>query len=597
MPSKKTESVDFRINILLSFFVFGAILLSAKLFIIQVLNHEKYKAMAQEQYWESQNIPSKRGDILSAEGLPLASTQTYYLLYVEPRKISDKYEFAKKTVAVLADIKSNGDVKAREELINSFQERVDTILSSNLVWAIVTKELNPDQKNRIEEAGIEGLGFEEEPVRYYPDGNLASHVLGFVASDESGQKVGYFGVEGDLDGELRGKDGKILQEKDALGDPILLGGYKKVDPINGRDIVLTINRSVQYMVEKKLKEGVEYYSAESGSVVVMNPNTGNIIAMANHPAYNPAEFNEKQGADYISEDSDKKRVERRNLSISTTYEPGSVLKPLTISSALDMGKIIPESTFNDEGPVKYSDYYIDNWNGQHHGVQNVIQLLQKSNNIGAAWVGHLIGPQSLTEYLRKFGLGEKTNIELQGEDTGIVRDYKTLTDIDLANISFGQGISATPLQMLNAFNVFINGGELIVPRVVDKIIDGEKEIEIPVKKVRRVVSKRTADTMVELLVLAVEGGEAKFFNTKNYKIGGKTGTAQIPFNGKYDPQKTNATFVGFFAGTRNISMIVRLEQPTKSIYAAETAVPLWMSIAEELANYFGITPDKYQPES
>ena len=592
MPSKNFENADLRINVLLFFFVAGAVLLAGKLFIIQVLNHEKYKSIAQEQYWDSQNIPSKRGDILSKDGLPLASTQTYYLLYMEPKKIKDKYTFVNNTVNLLSEVKSNGDLKKKVELADVFQERINSILRSDLIWAVVTKELNPDQKNKIMDIGIEGLGFEEEPVRYYPNGTLASHVLGFVASDESGQKVGYFGVEGDLDRELRGKDGKVLQEKGALGDPILLGGYKKLDPINGRNIVLTINRSIQYMVETKLKEGVEGYNAMSGSVIIMNPSTGNIIAMANYPTYNPSVFNEEIETVKGLEEPSRKDLERRNLSISATYEPGSVMKPFTVSSALDIGKITPESTFNDEGPVKYSDYYIDNWNGQHHGVQNVIQLLQKSNNIGAAWVGHLVGTKDLTDYLRRFGFGEKTNIELEGEDTGSVRDYKTLTDIDLANISFGQGISATPLQVLNGFNVFINGGELVVPRIVDKIVDEGKEIEIPVKSVRRVISKRTADTMVELLVLAVEGGEAKFFNTKNYKIGGKTGTAQIPFGGKYDPQKTNATFVGFFAGTRDISMIVRLEQPTKSIFAAETAVPLWMSIAEELANYFGITPDK-----
>src|SRR3989344_5030146 len=592
MPVKKVENADFRINMLLIFFVAGAVILAGKLFIIQVLSHEKYKNLAQEQYWDSQNITSKRGDLLSHDGFRLASTQTYYLLYVEPKKVTDKLIFVKKAVELLAEVKSEGDSKKKTELAGVFRERLDNIMSSDLVWAIVTKELNPEQKNKILEAGIEGLGVEEEPVRYYPNGTLAAHVLGFVASDESGQKVGYFGVEGDLDRELRGKDGKVLQEKGALGDPILLGGYKKLDPINGRDVVLTINRSVQYMVENKLKEGVEKYDAASGSVIVMNPDTGNVIAMANYPTYNPSVFNEEKKAIEDINETFRKETERRNLGISATYEPGSVMKPFTISSALDMGKIVPESTFNDEGQVKYSDYYIDNWNGQHHGVQNVIQLLQKSNNIGAAWVGHLVGARDLTDYLKKFGFGEKTNIELEGEDTGSVRDFKSLTDIDLANISFGQGISATPLQVLNGFNVFINGGELIVPRVVDKILDNEKEIEIPVKRVRRVVTKKTADTMIELLVLAVEGGEAKFFNTKNYKIGGKTGTAQIPFEGKYDPNKTNATFVGFFAGTRDISMIVRLEQPTNSIFAAETAVPLWMSIAEELANYYGITPDK-----
>jgi cell division protein FtsI/penicillin-binding protein 2 len=196
----------------------------------------------------------------------------------------------------------------------------------------------------------------------------------------------------------------------------------------------------------------------------------------------------------------------------------------------------------------------------------------------------------------KFGLGTKTGIDLQGEDSGILHDYSSWTDIDLATASFGQGISATPLQVLNAFNVLANGGKYLRPRIVYRIVTDGKTVEIPVKQLRQVISKGTSDTITDMLIKTVDGGEAKFFNLKTYKIAGKTGTAQIPVGGKYDPSKTNATFVGYLSESRRFSMIVRLDKPVTSIYASETAVPLWMKITGDLVKYFGIAPDRSQVE-
>ena len=458
----------------------------------------------------------------------------------------------------------------------------------DLYWVALQHNVSPFQRDAITKLGITGLGFEDEPTRYYPENELAANVLGFVAENDRGENRGYFGVEGYFDGDLRGKDGRIIEERDAVGAPILVGGYKKVDPIDGGKIVLSIDRVTQYIVEKRLKEGVEKYDAKSGSVIVADSQNGNVLAMANYPTYNPADFSD------IEESSDtqkRKKVERRNLSISQTYEPGSVMKPFTIAAAIDLGKVTPETTFNDEGSINYSGYYINNWDGKHYGVQNIIQLLQKSNNIGAAWVGHQLGSTNLYTYLSKFGFGKETGIELEGEDTGILRDSQAWTDIDLANISFGQGISATPLQVIMGFNSLINGGNLYQPRIVTSIANNGKTLTIPARLVRKTVSKKTSDTLVDLLVKAVAGGESKYFNIKNYIVGGKTGTAQIPINGKYDPSKTNSTFVGFFLQGKRLSMIVRLEEPTTSIYAAETAVPLWMILAQDLAQYYGMTPD------
>lgn len=591
----KIKEDNFRINVLNIVFLCAALLFIVRLFTIQVLGHEKYKALAQGQYWDFQNLPARRGDILSSDGFTLAGTQTHYLLYAEPNKIKDKDKFADRLAEVIVKIKNVEELK-KEQRFYEIKGSIYKSITPTLFWVALIRNLTPPEKEQIEKEKIEGLGFEEEPVRYYPEGTLNSHVLGFVASNEKGEKQGYYGIEGYFDGDLRGKSGRIIEEKDALGNPILAGAYKKISPINGRNIVLTINRSVQYMVEKRLKEGVEKYDAMAGSVIVMNPLTGEVIAMANYPTFDPSNFNdmsqESTSENKNSNKDTRQKLQRRNISIAETYEPGSVIKALTVSTAIDTNKVKPETTFEDKGPVNYSGYNIDNWNNRHLGTQTVIQLLQKSNNIGAAWVGHQVGSKSIYKYFKKFGLGEKTGIELEGEDTGQLRDYNEWRDIDLATISFGQGISATPLQVLTAFNVIANGGNLVQPKVVTRIIDEDKIIPIPYRSVRRVISEETSETMITMLVSAVDDGESKFFNLKNYQIAGKTGTAQIPVDGKYDPSRTNATFVGFLAGSKKFSMIVRIDRPTSSIYAAETAVPLWMQITEDLVKYYGIPPDK-----
>lgn len=589
----------YRIRTLQYVFIVLFLIVDFKLFTTQVLGHQKYEKLAYDQHWTQQEIPAARGDILTSDGYLLAGTQYNYLMYGEPNRITDKYSIAHKLAEIVSKLKADAkkmekdnDVKS-EDLFSYYYDKYYKMLDQNLMWIGLEKGLTPLEKEEIDKANIVGIGFEEDPVRYYPEGSLSSHILGFIASSENGEKTGYFGIEGKFNEDLKGKPGRVVQEIDALGNPILAGGYKKSDPSSGRDVVLTINRTVQYLVEKKLTEGVQKYGAVSGTAIVMDPATGDILAMANYPTYYPNDF--KIPENEFEKDTDfRKAVEKRNLAISQTYEPGSVMKPLTVAAGIDLGLMTPETTFEDNGPVWYYEYKIDNWNGQHHGTQNLIQLLQKSNNIGAAWVGHQVGAKKLYEHLKNFGIGSITGIDLEGEDTGLLSNYKEWSDIGLANISFGQGISTTPLQVLNSFNALVNGGYLIEPKIISKVIDDEKgeTLDIPTKIVRRVIKEETSKTLVSMLEEAASGGEASYFVSKQYKIAGKTGTAQIPVNGEYDPNKTNGTFIGYMSGSKRFSMIVKLEEPRPKIYAAETAVPVWMDIANELVKYYGIVPDK-----
>lgn len=589
--SSSAPNVNRNISYILILFGCAFSVLVLKLFFLQVLDHKKYSVLAQNQYKGSQEIPARRGDILSSDGYVLAGTQDYYLMYGEPNIVKDKSgtaELLAKTVSVEETTETSGANSQALLYANKFSKYSEA-LKNDLLWVPLERSLPPTLREKISDLHISGIGFEVVPKRFYPEQSLASHVLGYVASDEKGENTGYYGIEGSFNEDLKGRVGRILEEVDATGAPILVGNYRKVPAIEGRSIYLTINRALQFMVEKRLKEGVENYDAISGTAIVMDPFTGDILAMANYPTYIPSDFSSTPVP--LKDSPFRNTINKENLAISLNYEPGSVIKPLTVAAAINDGLITPDTEYEDSGPVNYSGKMVDNWDHKHWGTMNIVKLLQKSNNIGAAWVGTKVGNKRLYEYFKNFGLGEKTRVDLEGEEAGVLHDYKNWTDIDLANASFGQGLLTTPLQILNAFNVFANGGYLLQPKIVSKIVDNGKVIEIPTKNLRRVISKSTSEQMISLLEKAAAGGEAAWFVTKDYRIAGKTGTAQIYDNG-YDNNRTNATFVGFLAGEKKLSVIVKVQEPHKHIYASETAAPIWMEISGDLVKYYGIAPDK-----
>ncbi len=571
-----------------------ALVLVVQLFNLQVLQFRSYKVLADLQHFRESPVPAKRGQIFSQDNSPLVSNKTSYLLFAEVNKVINTIKTAKKLADVLFDPNSYDDLEKKRGLGNlkkefeaGLKERIE---NQGLVWVSLAKKLNEEKKHLLESYELSGLGFEEEFRRSYPEGNLASFVLGFVGSAESGVEKGYYGIEGFYDGDLKGKGGKVVEERSASGLPILSGDYKEIKAADGRDLVLTLNRSIQFLVEKRLKEGVEKYQAKSGTVIVMDPFTGAIMAMASYPDFDPGNW--ENFAKNYSEDMKDRNLIFRNPAISETYEPGSVMKALTISAGVDLGLITPQTEFDDNGPIIASGNTVNNWDKKHHGRQNIIQLLQKSNNIGAAFVGKKLGSERLREYFVRFGLGTQTGIDLAGEDTGVLKTLSQWRDIDLVTAAFGQGISTTPLQLVSAFTVIANGGVLYKPYIVSQIRDGIKTVPFKPVKARQVLSPDKAKIMIDLLTAAAEGGEGKFFVLKKYRVAGKTGTAQIPLEGQYDPDKTNTTFIGFLPNNLKFVMLVRLKEPTTSVYAAETAVPLWMEITKDLTSFFAIPPDR-----
>ena len=597
-----------RLNSLLILFLSLLIIITGRLFQLQVLGHEKFSVLAAKQHWGSAEIPAARGRVFSADGFPLVENQIAYLVYGEPPNINNvttaaqrlgevlweenpKFEIRNSSASGdslnLKQIQSTNDLNSKHEEI----ERIEGALSQNLQWVPLAHKVSPETKEKIEALGIEGIGFEEEPKRFYPEKTLAAHLLGFVGSDEQGQDQGYYGLEGFYNGDLRGRPGRVVEEKGASGEPILLGNYKKIPAENGRDLMLTLDRSVQFLVEQKLAAAVKKYGAESGSVVVMEPETGAILAMASFPTYDPATRKHRTENTETQNFSDSV-LQWTNPAISETYEPGSVLKALTMSAGIDTKTVKPQTTMQDSGPITVSGYTVDNWDGKHHGEETMIEILQHSNNCGAAWVGQQLGAKQLRNYFLKFGLGEVSGIDLEDEDTGIVKELSEWRPIDLANAAFGQGVSMTPLQLAAIFSTIVNKGVMMRPYLVSEIREDSKVISIEPKESARVLSAKSANIMVEMLTAAVEGGESKFYNLKTHRVAGKTGTAQIPIEGRYDPTKTNCTFIGFLPSYPEFVMLVLLRKPSASIYAAETAVPTWMEIARELTVYYGVEPDK-----
>ena len=550
----------------------------------QIVRGAELAARAESQHFDSLDIAARRGKIISGDGEVLGGTIDKYLLYIYKPHFSGKTE--ELVDKLLPFVWREGEIKTEEkEKKEETRKMLMEKLSRESVWESLIKNLSAaDRDEIIREIGeigeIGGLGFEGQPQRFYPEASMSAHVLGFVGSDAAGRPKGYFGIEGYYDRELRGVSGRLRQEKDAGGNPILVGSYQEVEPRPGRDVVLTIDRYVQALVEAELKKALEKYGAAAGEVVIMDPTNGSIIASASFPNYDPNEFGKFDSKVY------------RNPAISETYEPGSTFKVLVMAAALNEGAVEPETKCDFcGGPVQIGKYLIRTWDEKYRDGVSMSDTIIHSDNTGMVFAGRKLGAEKMVEYLGKFGIGKATGIDLQEEAAPGLREK--WGEIDVATASFGQGVAVTSMQMLRAVGAIANGGVVIVPHAAKSILDKGVERRIETKSGDRAVSKKTADAITEMMVGAVVEGEAKFAAPKGYRIAGKTGTAQIPVAGHYDSEKTIASFVGFApASNPKFVMITKLREPTSSPWGSETAAPLWFSIAKKLLLYWGISPEE-----
>ncbi len=557
-----------RYRIVLAFFTLIFAVIIFRLFYWQVVKASELSKLGEIQYGQSIKIEPVRGEIETSDSFPIAANKISYLIYANPKEIKDKQKLAR----VLA------------QSLDLNEASVSAQLSQDLFWVPIKRGIDSSLKKTIKDQEISGLGFEQEFERYYPEASMAANLLGFVGRDESGASKGYFGVEGYYDRLLRGQKGSAVQIHDALGRPILARvNSEKSFGTNGKSLILNVNRSIQFLAEKKLKEGIDFYNASGGMVAIMDPSTGAILAMANFPSFDPKKYQDYSDDLY------------KNTFISNLYEPGSTFKPLIMSAALNEKLLTPQTKCPIcGGSVSVGGYDLHTWNDKYYPNTTMLEVIQHSDNTGMVFTAQTLGLDRMIEYLDKYGIGKTTGIDLEGESAPDIKPKDSWHVVDLATTGFGQGINVTPIELFTAFSSIANGGVMMEPHVVGGVIDENGKItKIEPKKIGQPISSTTAKVMTEILINAVNKGEAKWARIKGYRIAGKTGTASIPIQGHYDPTKTIASFIGFAPADKpKFIIMVVLDRPTAAIYGAETAAPIFFGITRDLLTYYGITPDE-----
>lgn len=562
-----------RIRFLFLFiFILGLIALG-RLSVVQIINQDRWEAAAKDQQSVSAEILPDRGEIFFQEGnttYPAAINRDYPMLYIVPREIADVPTVASQ-LSVITGLPLEG-------VLPKFADAEDP-------FEVIKKKLSPEEASKIQALDANGVYLLNEKYRYYPGSALAAQTIGFVSPENDGKsEKGRYGVEATLDTLLRGKLGSVTQDRDAAGRWISTVDRDMRPSEDGPDVVLTIDRVIQHEVERILRAAIEKHSADSGSIVVMDPKTGDILALASEPSFDPNEY---------SKTEDYGRF--LNPVISQAYEPGSIMKPLTMAIGIEEGKVAPDTEFTDPCAVAVSGYVIKNAEDKCYGRSSMKKVLEESINTGVIFVERLVGNARFSEYLTRFGFGNMTNVELPAELAGNMKNLiEVKRDIQFFTASFGQGITATPIQLTAAYGALANKGILMKPRIIDRYIyeDGREEEKAPIE-VRRVVSEETAFRMGDMLEGVVLRGHGKRAAVSGYRVGGKTGTAQVAKKGEkgYDDGLTIGSFVGY-APIDNPQFVVfsKIDNPKDVIWAESSAAPVFGEVMKFLLSYRKVEP-------
>lgn len=634
---KSSKENSNRLNIILAVVFLLCILVVIRLFILQVSNHDLYIAMASDQHQVYNKLEPKRGQIFFQDAennqggyYPVATNKDFALVYAVPQKIEDPAAVADSLYKIFDEekiIKEVEDLLANDEFfkqasttdkINSeksfagdkseefykikkeaeIELRKKTVIEGYMAklskkhdpYEPLKSKVDEDVLKRLMDLNIVGIDYILENFRFYPEKNVGSQILGFV-SDNREDRHGQYGLEGFFDDELTGSFGSIKAERAAKGGLIIVKEREYNQPVSGSDLVLTINRSIQFTACGKLREAVLRHGADGGSVVIMDPKTGAIIAMCSYPDYDPNEYKTVDNINVYN-----------NPAIFYQWEPGSIFKAITMASSLDQGKISPETTYVDNGfvmiegwpkPIRNSDFETKGG----HGVVNMVTVLEESLNTGVIFAMQKIGAEKFAEYVKNFGFGEKTGIELETESGGNIKmlEAKKIRPIEAVTAAFGQGITVTPLQMVNAFAAIANGGILMQPYLVKEIRkeNGEK-IVTQSREIRRVISARTAALVSGMLVKVVDKGHGKRAGVDGYYIAGKTGTAQVPKKGGgYEENAHIGSFAGFGPVDDPVfAMLVKIDNPRDVEWAESSAAPLFGEIADFILNYYQVPKER-----
>ncbi|GAB4293152.1 MAG: penicillin-binding protein [Ignavibacteriaceae bacterium] len=548
--------------------VFG--LLVFRLVNIQLIRGEEYKFYAQRQQMRTEKIQPERGLIFDRNNTLLVYNNNDYSIYINTSLIN------KDSTILIAEKFSEIFGKSKNHYLN--------ILNSKKGKVCIEKKASGEKTLLLKKYKIPSLTINEDPTRTYQYGRLASHVLGHLNSDFRGVS----GIARSFDKILSGKEGRRLVERNAVGDMISIAEEQTVPAIPGYNIILTIDKLYQSVLEEELRAGLEYFQAESAIGIIMNPYNGEILALANIDDFDPAQY-----WNYSDE-------QRRNKAVTDSYEPGSTFKPFTIAALLDQNLCTPdEIIFVENGTYKFKNALIKDTH--KHDYLSVTQILEESSNIGAAKLSQRIDDESFYKYLRSFGFGNYTSVDLPGEVTGKLRKPNEWSKITKAFISFGYGISVTPIQLITAFSTLINGGILYQPILIRKIIDKDGNLlsESAPVEVRRVISEKTSEQIKQMLVKVVDNGTGSNAFVDNVKIGGKTGTSKKYINGKYSDEDYNTSFIGFLPAEKpELVILIHVNSPKVEKYGGLVAAPVFKNIVSRLiSNDPGLrSPEKF-PES
>jgi len=556
---------------------------------IQIVQGEELKKGALEQWTKSIEIKAKRGTIYDRNGKELAISVSSHTVWASPADIKNPEETAKKVAEVLE--------LDEKEVYEKITKKVNVIKIKQWITMEETKKLR--------ELNLSGIEIVDDNKRFYPYGAFASYILGFTDIDNNG----LYGIERTYDKYLSGASGRWVKIEDARGVEMPYGGEKVYEPENGLNVVLTIDETIQHFAEKAAKEALERTKAKNVAILVMEPKTGDILALANLPQYDPNNPREpldpelkEQWKNLTQEELEKEWYDMwRNFSINDSYEPGSTFKLIVSAAALEEGAVNVDTHFYCGGFVRDIPGVVlkcARWYNPH-GSQNFKEALENSCNVAFVDVGRRLGKEKLYEYIKAFGFGEPTGIELTGEQGGIIpASTDVIKEVNLATMSYGHGIAVTPIQLLTAVSAIANGGKLMVPRVVSKLVDNEgnvvKTIEPVVK--RQVISESTAKTLLELMEGVVSEGTGSNAYVPGYRVAGKTGTAQKIIDGRYAPGKYIGSFVAVApADEPKIAVLVIVDEPQGVYYGGSVAAPVAGDLIEETLNYLDVPP-KYTEE-
>ncbi len=575
MLAKKDSENSLRITSV--FILVLALIIVARLFILQVSDHKYYSALALNNHEIYRQLFPRRGSILlqdtrdKTKEYPAAVNRQYYLLYAVPRAIPQN------------QISSTTDFLAN--ILNYSPEEKNTLLAklskSSDPYEPIAKKVSEEIKNQIEAAHLPGINTTGQEFRYYPEGTLAANVLGFTGQNQDGGMAGHYGIEGFWDKTLAGKSGFLAGEQGALGGLIPLADRTLKQAEDGSDLLLTIDRNLQYKACETLRQGYEKYQAKSASLILMDPKTGAILAMCSLPDFDP---NNYSAVDDVGD--------YNNTAVFTAYEPGSVFKSIIMAAGLDLGLVSPFTTYTDTGERIINGHKIHNALNKNYGLATMTNVLESSINTGMIWVEEKIGQSRFKDYVEKFGFGKKTGIGLDTESSGDISSLGKSAEIYDAVGSFGQGFTATPLQLVTAYAALANGGLMPQPYIVDEIRHPNGQVEKTEPQTEVVISPNTDKLITAMLISVIEHGHSQTEKFPNYYTAGKTGTAQIASKGEYAADDTNHTFIGYFPATSpRLVLLVKYEKPQAN-WAESTAAPVFHEVEKFALDYYGIPGDK-----